>query len=314
MSIPRPVDDQVLLGMKALTSEAGFTDRKVSFSQYQLCKAIGWEPSGRSYERLEQSLDRIASTTFKFKNAWWDSGEAEWRSHTFHLIDNLELSSRGRYEKRRRETGRRDQDLCYFVWNEIVWKSFTDGFIKKVDMKMFRKIAKGRRREVPLRLFRWLDKQFYRRGRVTIDLEKLCYGTLGLRETYPSELRRILERACHVLIANGFLGSFEFSGPKIAFLKQCAKASRKRQPIEPSQNQAARSAQQLTLELLQERFPKVDLSETEAELIRSRFGTDFEQKYIQDEIRKGRSLKQAGPVRLGLLYRFLTSQAADNLP
>ncbi len=46
--LPRPIDDQVLLGRKTLTHEAGFASPKITFSRYQLCRAIGWEPDGRA--------------------------------------------------------------------------------------------------------------------------------------------------------------------------------------------------------------------------------------------------------------------------
>ena len=39
--LPRPIDDQVLMGMKALTYEAGFKSPRVEFSRYRLCKTIG---------------------------------------------------------------------------------------------------------------------------------------------------------------------------------------------------------------------------------------------------------------------------------
>lgn len=72
--LPKPTDDQVLMGMKALTYEAGFKSKRVDFSRYRLCKTLGWPISGRSYKRIEESFDRIAGTTLKFKDSWWDKG------------------------------------------------------------------------------------------------------------------------------------------------------------------------------------------------------------------------------------------------
>jgi plasmid replication initiation protein len=155
--LPRPIDDQVLIGMKALTYEAGQQSRSVQFSRYQLCRVIGWEPDGRAYQRLEESFDRIAGTTLKFKDAWWDKGEKEWKSKTFHLIEDVNLCSRDELDRKRLKTGHTAQKLCSFTWSDVVWKSFQDGFIKTLDMELFRRIANGKRKEVSLRLFRILD-------------------------------------------------------------------------------------------------------------------------------------------------------------
>ncbi len=135
----RLIGDQVLVGMKALTYEAGTQD--VRFSRYQLCRTIGWEPDGRSYRRLEKSFDRIAGTTLKFKVAWWDKGVREWKSTTFHLIELVALCSKDELERKRLTTGQVEQRLCLFVWSEIIWKSFQVGFIKTLDRTMFRRIA-----------------------------------------------------------------------------------------------------------------------------------------------------------------------------
>ena len=140
--LPRPIDDQVLIGMKALTHDAGYKSRVVKFSRYQLAVAIGWEPDGRAYQRLEESFDRIAGTTLKFKDAWWDKGEREWKSKTFHLIEEVNLCSRDELE-RKRKSGAPANRLCSFVWSDVIWKSFQDGFIKSLDMEMFRRIARG---------------------------------------------------------------------------------------------------------------------------------------------------------------------------
>ncbi len=204
--LPKPIDDQVLIGMKALTYENRFASRQVEFSRYHLCRTIGWPTDGRAYQRLEESFDRIAGTTLKFKDSWWDKGEVEWKSMTFHLIENVEICSRDRFDRARLKHKQSSHQLCSFVWNEVIWKSFEDGFIKSLDMEMFRKISGGRRREVPLRLYRVLDKRFYNSHVAKFDLRKLCTGTLGLSGSYcPSEMTRVLERAANWLVECGFI-------------------------------------------------------------------------------------------------------------
>jgi len=48
----------VLLGLVQLSKLHQFADRKVPFTRYQLVQLLGWRDDGKSYERLEQSLNR----------------------------------------------------------------------------------------------------------------------------------------------------------------------------------------------------------------------------------------------------------------
>ena len=50
--LPRPIDDQVAVGLIALTCEAGFCSPEVWFSRYHLCRTLGWPPDGRAYQRI----------------------------------------------------------------------------------------------------------------------------------------------------------------------------------------------------------------------------------------------------------------------
>jgi len=208
--LPRPIDDQVLMGLKALTYKAGFSSREVEFTRYQLCQLLGWPDDGRSYARIEESLDRIAGTTLKFKDSWWDKGDELWTSQTFHLIDNVSIATRNQIARGRLSGKTAGTVRCSFTWNEVIWKSFQDGFIKKVDMDMFRRIAKGKRKEVPLRLYRILDKRFHRRTVAKFSVRKLCVGTLGLKPDYcPTHMVRILKRASDWLIRCGYLAEMK---------------------------------------------------------------------------------------------------------
>lgn len=246
--LPRPVDDQVLMGMKALTYEAGFKSKKVEFSRYHLCKTLGWPTDGRTYQRLEESFDRIAGTTLKFKDSWWDHGEAVWKSKTFHLVEEVELWSRDSMDRARLETGRSDRIRCSFVWSDTIWKSFADGYIKKVDMAMWRKISSKRRKEVALRLYRILDKRFYRKAYVHLDIRKLCHGTLGVSRSYaPSQMVRIINRAAEWLVECGFLQEVRIQpgqsgGPEATFIKANGRGrsvKRQRTTSQPARPSAA---------------------------------------------------------------------------
>jgi hypothetical protein len=315
--LPRPIDDQVLIGMQTLTHEAGSASRRVEFSRYHLCRVIGWEPDGRSYARLEESFDRIAGTTLKFKDAWWDKGEREWKSKTFHLIEEADLCSRDRLDRIRASTGRTEQKLCSFVWNEVIWKSFQDGFIRTLDMTLFRKIAEGRRREVPLRLFRILDKRFWHGPKADFDLSRLCKGTLGLCSKYsPAQMRRVLDRAATWLLECEYLEEWWYSGAgsniEVHFRKRKERHAAKPRLLECVTK--ATDANKPATDTLKAWMGSQDegvLRAYEDEALAAGFGREFERKLVMDEKSQGISLSQAGRTRQEFLRRFAERKQAE---
>lgn len=315
--LPRPIDDQVLIGMKTLTHEAGYASRRVEFSRYHLCRTIGWSTDGRAYARLEQSFDRIAGTTLKFKDAWWDKGEREWKSKTFHLIDEADLCSKDRLDRARSATGRNAQALCSFVWNEVVWKSFQDGFIRTLDMTLFRKIASGRRREVPLRLFRILDKRFHFGEVAKFDLHRLCIGTLGLSPGYsPSQMARVLDRAAKRLIECGYLDSFRYDaarggkGVAVLFRKRTAprvpqgRGRQRRQATGQDLIDPRPEASEDALKIWLRERSEAGLAALEAEAIREGFGSELERRIVVAERARGVAIGQAGRIRQEYVRRY----------
>ena len=307
--LPTPFDERVMLGLKALTFENSFQSRKVFFSRYQLCRVIGLMPDGRSYKRIEESLDRITGTTLKFKNSWWDKQEQDWCSHTFHLIDNVELCSADRYHKRQSLERRRTQPLCSFVWNEVIWKSFSDGYMRTLDMDMIRRIGQGRRREVPLRLYRWLAKQFYKRNVITMDICKLGKGTLGLSGDYPSEFRRIIERAAKILISCNALGGVAFRrganhpGLDVVFEKY---ERPRRNVLKKNQTSLPSSEERQMIDWAKSQKPQV-LKRAELEALRSGFGQEFVQDYVGKL--QSEPFRLSDPVRLRYVWTFLKSKS-----
>lgn len=319
--LPRPIDDQVLVGMKALSHEANYASRTVEFSRYHLCKTIGWQPDGRAYQRLEESFDRIAATALKFKDSWWDKGEGEWKSKTFHLIEEVDLCSRDRLDRTRAKTGRSEQKLCSFVWSEVIWKSFQDGFIKTLDMQLFRKIAQGHRREVPLRLFRILDKRFWHAPIAKFELRRLCIGTLGMCPSYsPSQMARVLDRAAKWLTECDYLDEIWYRGQgrtaEVFFRRRSetpARARRKQLTIEGTRGAAATIVEAPDgLKLWLTSQCESELIERESEALQNGFGSELERRLILEERAKSISILAAGRVRQLYVRRFTKNDSTSD--
>ncbi len=214
--LPTSLDDEVLVGLIQLTKRrSNFTDAKVQFSRYELIELLGWPQSGQSYRRIEEALHRWVGVVLMYENAWWDNAAKSWVDENFHVLDNVTLYDR----ERRRPAGRSGKGvksdrggtakvdktplpLSSFRWNEVIFQSFQSGNLKQLDLEFYLKL----RLPTTKRMFRFLDKRFYRRDRLDFDLRTLACEHIGMSRSYaPTELKRRLKPALEELEQLGFL-------------------------------------------------------------------------------------------------------------
>ena len=198
--LPTASDDEVILGLLQLTHAGRFADRKLAFVPAELFRVLGWREDGRSYSRLEKSLKRWVGVTLYYDHAWWDNGLRTWMDEHFHLLDNVVIPRR---RKKPARSGDRRQLLPWTVtWNQTVFRSFEDGYLRKLDMTVFRKL----RSVAAKRMFRFLDKRFYYTNHLTFDLRVFACERIGFnRKDDNSQLKRRLNRAIEELADVGFL-------------------------------------------------------------------------------------------------------------
>ena len=216
--LPTSIDDEVLVGLIQLTKRrSNFTDPRVTFSRYELIELLGWPQSGHSYRRIEEALHRWVGVVLMYENAWWDNTAKSWVDESFHVLDNVTL-----YDRERRKPGRSTKGaakgvarktrkvgaegdplpLSSFKWNEVILRSFQSGNLKQLDLEFYLKLHLPTTK----RMFRFLDKRFYRRTQLDFDLRTLACEHVGLSRTYaPTELKRKLKPALEELERNGFL-------------------------------------------------------------------------------------------------------------
>ncbi|WP_435022653.1 replication initiator protein A (plasmid) [Tundrisphaera sp. TA3] len=217
--LPTSTDDEVLVGLIQLTKRrSNFTDAKVPFSRYELIEILGWPQSGASYKRIEEALNRWVGVVLAYENAWWDNIEKSWVDETFHVLDNVTLYDRERRKraakakpgakpapsKRPRKVGAEGDPLplSSFRWNEVIFQSFQSGNLKQLDLEFYLSL----RLPTTKRMFRFLDKRFYRRNRLDFDLRTLACEHIGMSRSYaPTELKRRLKPALEELEQLGFL-------------------------------------------------------------------------------------------------------------
>ena len=199
--LPNALDDEVIVGLMQLSKADGFADRRVRFSRYQLVHLLGWREEGKSYQRLETSLKRWLGVTLYYENAWWEKSQKRWVDAHFHLLDDLVLCRppRGKVSA---SLGNRERLLSSFTWNEIMFSSFEAGYLKKLDLDLYRRLN----RSTAKRVYRFLDKRFHFRNHLRLDLRRFACEHVGLSRNYDTaQLRRRLNPAIVELENAGYL-------------------------------------------------------------------------------------------------------------
>ena len=84
----------------------------------------------------------------------------------------------------------------------MIFESFQSGNLKQLDLEFYLRL----RLPTTKRMFRFLDKRFYRRDRLDFDLRTLACEHIGMSRSYaPTELKRRLRPALEELEQLGFL-------------------------------------------------------------------------------------------------------------
>lgn len=194
--LPTALDDEVILGLVQLTRQRKFAERTVTFTRYELLDILGWRLEGKSYRRLDESLRRWLGVTLYYDKAWWDKSAKCWIDAAFHILDQITLS-------RGRGTGC-ERTKSTFTWNEVVFRSFEAGYLKQLDLSLYRSLKSS----IAKRMFRFLDKRFYHRGTWDFGLAAFAFEHVGLSRGYDiGQLKRRLLPAIRELEGCGFLRS-----------------------------------------------------------------------------------------------------------
>lgn len=209
--LPTSSDDEVLMGLLKLTADKDFKSQKVEFTRYELLKVLNWTTEGRSYTRLQRSLDRLSGVKIKAANAFYDNKTKENCTKLFGIIDAYEINS-----------GRGEQNQpSYFIWGETIFDSFQKGNIKRLDLDFYLSLKSA----ISKRLFRYLDKRFWQSPRIEMDLFRLAYEKIGISRNfkYASSLKQQIEPALNELLEKDFIKKYEFIGKgaltKVIFYK-----------------------------------------------------------------------------------------------
>ncbi|MCI5064563.1 replication initiator protein A [bacterium] len=149
---------------------------------------------------MTNALDRLSGVRIKASNSFYDNDSKAFNTRNFGIIDEYEINS-GKMQ---------NPKPSFFVWSEVLHKSFRSGFIKKLDFDFFLSLESA----VSKRLYRFLDKHFWYRATFSMNLFTLAHEKIGVSRTYryPSSLRQQIDPAVEELIQRGFLSNVEYTG------------------------------------------------------------------------------------------------------
>jgi hypothetical protein len=196
--LPTATDDSVILALIQLTKlKNGFAEREVPFSRYELIQMLQWPNKGQSYDRIAQSLHRLASVTYHFDNSWWDNQRKTWTTKIFGIIDNVDLNDS------RENDGQGGLFTSRIFWNQTVLDSFQAGYLRSLDFRL----AMSFQHAISMRIYRFMGKRFHLKPEWTFDLKDFSYEHIGLSRNYEggTQIARKLRPALIELEEAGFL-------------------------------------------------------------------------------------------------------------
>jgi len=222
-----------------LTRQARFATPRINFSKYELIQILGWRQEGKSYQRIDESLKRWLGVTLYYEKAWWNKQAACWIDAGFHLIEQISLARKRTAHVAQGASA--EPAISSFTWNAVVFQSFQAGYIKQLDMDLYRQLNGS----IAKRMFRFLDKRFYHRATWDFPLVEFACEHIGVSRSYDAaQLKRRLLPAIKELERVGFLKPMPAElrfvrigrGNWRAFF---AKLPKRAKPSEPAQEQVS---------------------------------------------------------------------------
>ncbi|MEW6635713.1 MAG: replication initiator protein A [Actinomycetota bacterium] len=193
--LPGRYDQDVYVALLQLIDNRGLPeDGWVSFSIYELVELMGKRHSGREYQQVRESLQRLATTTIESRNAFYHKGRKAYITDTFSLLTEVKLSE---YEGPAGE--RKDRNRVHL--SQYFVDSYKANYLKNIDAKFYWSLSSP----IAKRLYRLIDKK--RGGRRLWEVE-----IFSLKERIPlsdykyaSKIKEKLQPAHEELISKGFL-------------------------------------------------------------------------------------------------------------
>ena len=203
IGVPIAVDEWVVNGLMKLSKANDFATDQVQFYPRDLFRILGWQGNGRDYRRLLASFTRLRRVSIRIEEGWFDNEVKALESvEEFSILSHFKLV----HAKDLKREQRRSQQLEFSfdwpvsvaTWNPVLFKSFQDNFIKKLDLDDMRSLGN----ETARKLYRLVDKHFgntrskhQKRDEFRWDLHELGQQRIGMTgQKYRNNARAIKDQ------------------------------------------------------------------------------------------------------------------------
>ncbi len=199
--LPGPVDRDVHVGIMKLVHRAGGLppDGVVSFTLYELLKILGKNRGGNNYEKVRQSLDRVADCVIYAKNAFYDNETEQFRTHRFTPWSVHFASTR--------QGQGRSTERHVLKFHEILVRSYNSGYLKTLDTDFFFSLNNPMAKS----LYQLVDAK--RRGKLswTVGIQQLRQLIpMPASYRYDSKIKEKVEPGLKELKRRGFLETADY--------------------------------------------------------------------------------------------------------
>src|SRR5215207_1603755 len=199
--LPGPTERDVYVGIMKLVHRAGGMppDGMVSFSLYELLKILGKNRGGNNYEKVRESLDRIADSVIHAKNAFYDNETEQFRTHRFTPWSvHFASTKRGQGRSAERHV---------LKFHEILVRSYNSGFLKTLDTDFFFSL----RSPMAKSLYQLVDAKRRTKLSWTVAVQQLRQ-LIPMPENYryDSKIREKIDPGLKELKRRGFLERYDY--------------------------------------------------------------------------------------------------------
>jgi hypothetical protein len=187
--LPTALDADVIVALIQLTKlKTDFKNPKVHFTRYELLRLLGWNNEGRNYRRLDESLQRWVGVTLHYDNCWWDNRAKRYGDATLHILESaIILDGKAQSDE---EGSQQLLPLSSFTWNRVFLNSCQADNLKLLDVGMYFSLEHSAAK----RLYRFLDKRFYKGPHWVFDLAEIAFERVGLSRNYARNVAKIKEK------------------------------------------------------------------------------------------------------------------------
>lgn len=212
-----PTDQDVFTAVLELVGRRGGMpeDGDLDFSFAEIMRILGWTKSGRSYSLIRESLERIALTGLRTRNAFYSKADESYITDTFSIWSVRFAETNGKQGKASRHT---------ISFHKLFLNSWLAHYLKGLDTSMYWALSSP----VAKRLYRLIDQK---RGQERVWWEEITElaRQIPLSNTrYPSKIREKLGPAHEELQEKGFLERVDYQDRTLTYRVSEAFARRRR--------------------------------------------------------------------------------------